>query len=145
MKRFPAILFLFILVISINNKVFASDEEPEMYRWVDKDGVTHFTKEKPKKSQMGEQKEVKPDAEYINRKEEYQQKRKAKEIEISRATNSTRRDQLKRELLVIDYNWYKDTDPEKAAEIKAQLGEPKVRVMEQKKEQSNMDKYKAFF
>ena len=116
-----------------------------MYRWVDKDGVTHFTKEKPKKSEMGKDKEVKVDTDYINRKEEYQQKRKAKEIEISRATNEERREQLKRELLVIDYNWYKETDPEKAEEIKAQLGEPKVRVMEQKKEQSNMDKYKAFF
>lgn len=116
-----------------------------MYKWTDKKGVTHFTREKPDPRLVGEEKQAAHDADYINRKEEYQQKRKAKEIEISRATNPERRDQLKRELLVIDYNWYKETDPEKAEDIKAQLGEPKARVVNQKKETSNVDKYKAFF
>jgi hypothetical protein len=116
-----------------------------MYRWVDKEGVTQFTREKPDPSQVGDSKAKGPNQEQVVQKEEYLSKRRALQKQISGAAKAQRRDRLKRELLVLDYNYYKTRDPEKAAELKAQLGEAKVRVVPKKNEQNNMDQYKAFF
>ena len=104
---------------------FSSLEAQQFHRWVDKDGVTHFTAEPPDPAQMAAPSKQAPTARAreIDARERYVQERELLEEQRASTINAQRRDQLDRQILVLDYNWYKDRDPAKAAAIQRQLGE----------------------
>jgi hypothetical protein len=145
MNKTPSILrFLLTLSFLVNSTFVLA----QTYRWVDKEGVTHFTAEAPDPSEVQaseESKTLKPEANLISEKEEYQEKRASLEAQISGTINDERRDQLKRQLLVLDYQWYQKIDPEKAEELAEQLEAPKTRVIKKQDETNNMSKHRAFY
>lgn len=134
-----------LLLLGISNTAQAE----KLYQWVDKQGITHFTREAPNPEQVGSKSQSSgPSQSLINQKQVYQKQRSGLEAKRRGTVNSQRRDQLDRQIKALDYNWYKDRDPEKAAKIKQELGRPQVRELPQENKQAepdNMDKYKAFY
>lgn len=119
----------------------------QTYRWVDENGVTHFSEQEPDPSliQQNTVKTPKPNANQLAEKESYMQERALLEQQISGTINDQRRDQLKRQLQMLDYQWYQKTDPAKAEALAKEMETPKVRVIQKKEDPNNMSKYKAFY
>jgi len=141
MNKIPAILLFSLLFLNTSLAI------AQTYRWVDKDGVTHFSEQEPEASQVQSKntKMGKANTDQIAEKEDYLMQRAILEQQISGATGEQRRDQLQRQLLVLDYNWYQKYDPVKAEELAKQLNSPKIRVIPKKNDSNNMKKFNAFY
>ena len=125
----------------------------QTYRWVASEGVTHFSQTAPEPGQASnshsssDSQGQSPNQNSIAEKEEYLGKRETLLTQIRGTINEQRRDQLKRQLNILDLQWYEKHDPEKAAELKQKMDKPKIRVIPQNKqnEKSKMDRMKAFY
>ena len=139
------------LAICLNILLFSySQAHAKTYQWLDKQGVTQFTEYEPDKDQIysgsepdGFKARVNPNQ--MAEKDDYLYKRATLEEQISGTINDVRRDQLKRQLLTLDYNWYSKYDPDKAAELKQQMNAPRIRVVPKNNQSKPMDKMKAFY
>lgn len=141
MNKIPFILIATLFLIS-SGLSFA-----QTYRWVDEEGVTHFSQQEPSPSQtksLGTH-ALKPNANQIAEKEQYLQERAELEQQISGTTVDQRREQLQRQLQMLDYQWLKKTDPAKAEALSKEMNDPKLRVIQKKEDPDNMKKYKAFY
>lgn len=149
--------FCTVILLSgfISHSAFA-----QTYRWVDEYGVTHFSEDAPaevanpesfkaNRSTYGQDSSAK--TEFINEHEEkreaYQSERKLLEEQVENTVSAERRDQFRRQLQQLDLNWYREHDPEKAAQIEQEMAAPEIRVtpLQQKPIENNMDRMKAFY
>ncbi len=128
-----------LMFIAFNGQVVA-----QTYQWVDKQGVTHITQEPPQPSQVGK-KNTKVNPQQIHEKEEYLRERDQLEQQIAGTIRADKREQYQRQLRVLDYNWYKKYDPEKAEALESDLNRATIKVIPKKESSSNMDKMKAFY
>jgi hypothetical protein len=144
-KPFPSIFHIAIWLYFIC--LGHSSAYAQTYQWIDKQGVTQFTEYEPSEDQVysGSAKKQKVNPNQISEKEDYLNKRDILEEQISGTINDVRRDQLKRQLLNLDYNWYAKYDPVKAEELKKQMDAPKIRVVPKDNQSNKMDRMKAFY
>ena len=126
----------------------------QSYRWVDEQGVTHFSQEAPEHIDNPETLKTKRSvhnnkdsttADRLIEGEEYRAQRLMLQKQIEGAISAERRDQLSRQLQQLDLSWYRKYDPEKAAELEKTMAAPKVRELPLEKPVNNMDRYKAFY
>lgn len=126
----------------------------QTYRWVDEQGVTHFSQQAPDHIEQAEtikanhsihHKKESTKADLLIEREEYQNQRQALQKQIEGTTSVERREQLNRQLQQLDLSWYQKYDPEKAAELEKLMAAPKVRELPAEKPVNNMDRYKAFY
>jgi hypothetical protein len=144
-----------LLAIAIPLTAFIADSSSaQSYRWVDEQGVTHFSEQAPeqidnpetvKTNRSVHSKNESTKADRLLEKEEYQAQRQALQQQMERTPSAERREQLKRQIQQLDLSWYRKYDPEKATELEKEMSAPKVRELPAEKPASNMDRYKAFY